>query len=148
MPHFPRLFLLSLPVCLVNVQALACASPQAVVFSCLTKKARQVEVCAAGPVLSYRYGQPGKTPELAFSVPRTQTTTRQWNGVGRWMSYAVSLPNGPARYTVFSGVDRTDEQHAVDAGIEVDYRGKTSVIACKADSVRHNMEDIELPLEP
>lgn len=69
-----------------------CASK--VIFSCTTTKGKTVEVCDAGSTIKYSFGKKGAPPEMALAIPRAAASTRQWDGMGRYMSYSVQIPNG------------------------------------------------------
>lgn len=102
---------------LISALALVAGAAQAAcegqpIFSCHFKSGKQVEVCDAGSKINYIFGKSGTTPELALSVPREQATTRQWDGIGRYESYSVTIPNGNVSYTVDAGVDRIERRPA------------------------------------
>lgn len=127
----------------------ACPSEQATVFSCTTKKAKTIEVCDLGDKISYSFG-PTNKPELSISVPRSLATTRQWEGMGRTISYSVDVPNGKTIYSVYWAVDRLSDSHDIAAGVEVIINGKSAAnVSCdpKKDIVQ-NMEGIDLKPTP
>lgn len=130
----------------VAVQAFAGCGANEMVFACTTTKGKVVQVCDATKTLTYAYGKPGQTPELALSVPRKAASTYQWPGAGRWMSYSVSIPNGSTEYRVFWGMDRLDEDHAIEAGIVVSMRGReVASFACSPHhAIVQNIEGIDL----
>lgn len=124
--------------------ALACAGNEKLIFSCTTTKQMQVEVCDAGKTISYAFGKKGAKPEMALSVPRTAATTNQWNGMGRYMTYAVNIPNGKTIYNVFTSFDKSDDL-SVDAGVNVETNGKhIATVKCKPETVQHDIEGIDL----
>lgn len=122
-----------------------CPGASKTVFACQTTKGKQVEVCDAGKTIGYSFGKPGATPELALNVPRSQASTSQWQGVGRYMSYAVDIPNGKTVYSVFWGVDRLSEEHDIEAGVNVLINGKqAATVMCRPDTVQQELEGIDL----
>lgn len=122
-----------------------CTGGSKTVFACQTTKGKQVEVCDAGKTIAYSFGKPGATPELALKVPRSQASTSQWQGVGRYMSYAVDIPNGKTVYSVFWGVDRLSEEHDIEAGVNVLINGKqAATVMCRPDTVQQALEGIDL----
>ena len=124
--------------------ALACAGNEKLIFSCTTTKQMQVEVCDAGKTISYAFGKKGAKPEMALSVPRAAATTHQWNGMGRYITYAVNIPNGKTIYSVFTSFDRSDDL-SVDAGVNVETNGKhIATVKCKPETVQHDIEGIDL----
>ena len=114
------------------------------VFSCLTEKKKQIEVCDAGKTINYTYGKVGN-PEISIKVPRSEASTSQWSGIGRWMTYAIDIPNGNTVYSVSWGVDRVDDNHPVEAGVTATVNGKTVAnVSCIESTVRQQIEDIDL----
>ena len=82
---------------------------------------------------------------MALSVPRATATTYQWNGMGRYITYSVNIPNGKTVYSVFLSVDRLTDEHAVDAGINIETNGRhIATIQCKSSTVQNNIEGIDL----
>ena len=135
--------------CLTGAAMAACPSDGRVVFSCVTKKAKLIEVCDLDQQLSYSFGPAGK-PELVLRVPRAQASTRQWEGIGRSISYSVDIPNGKTTYSVFWAADRMDENADISAGVEVIINGKSAAtVSCnpKKDIVQ-NIEGIKLRPTP
>lgn len=123
----------------------ACDNDSETLFHCLTKNGKQIEVCDAGKTIKYSFGKPGKTPELAIAAKRDDASTWQWQGVGRYMSYSINIPNGEHNYNVFWGVDRLTEEHAEDAGVNVEKNGATlATVNCKAGTVIQNLEGVDL----
>jgi len=85
--------------------------------------------------------------ELAFSVPRSVASTRQWNGIGRDMIYSVQIPRGGIVYEVFQDADKISQQ--VDSGIIVTFNGKNAAqLACRQETVINNMEGVALRPAP
>ena len=127
----------------------ACPSAKATVFSCTTAKAKVIEVCDLGKNIGYSFGPAGK-PELVLQVPRAQASTRQWEGIGRTISYTVDVPNGKTVYSVFWAADRMSDDHEISAGVEVIINGKTAAtVACDPKKkIVQGMEGIDLKPTP
>lgn len=147
--RFPSLMLCLLPVaCIWSAAIHACPFSETRIFYCQTTNGKEVEVCDAGTRISYRFGHPGQQPEMALSVARAEATTWQWPGVGRYMSYSVTVPNGATRYTVFFSVDRLSESHEIEAGINVDVNGEhVATVACRVDTLEQRIEGVDLRLD-
>jgi hypothetical protein len=127
----------------------ACPSANMTVFQCTTTKAKVIEVCDLGKSIGYSFGLAGK-PELALQVPRAQASTRQWEGVGRTISYSVDVPNGKTVYSVFWAADRMAEDSGISGGVEVIIQGKTAAtVSCDPKKpIVQNMEGIALKPTP
>ncbi|MBP6966087.1 MAG: hypothetical protein KBB43_01400 [Brachymonas sp.] len=126
-----------------------CGNDEKTVFSCLTGKSKLIEVCDAGKTISYSFGFPNTKPEIVVTVPRNKASTFQWEGVGRYMSYAVNIPNGNTIYNVFWGVDRLSDEHPIEAGVNVQINKKlAATVKCVGEkSIVQNIEGIELKRE-
>ncbi len=123
----------------------ACASKSKTIFSCATTNGKYVEVCDAGSTIGYSFGKKGATPELALKIPRDEVTTAQWNGIGRYIYYAVNIRNGDALYSVYSSTDKNSKRQETEWGINVEVSGnQAATIKCSPKSVVDNMEGVEL----
>jgi hypothetical protein len=127
----------------------ACPSEKKTVFSCTTAKAKLIEVCDLDKSIGYSFGPLGK-PELSLQVPRAQASTRQWEGVGRTISYSVDVPNGKTTYSVYWAADRMSDAHEVNGGVEVIVNGKSlATVSCDPKKkIVQNMEGIALKPTP
>ena len=122
-----------------------CEGGSKTVFSCLTTKGKQIEVCDAGETIEYSFGKPKGKPEIVVKVPRSHASTSQWGGMGRYMSYSVDIPNGKTTYNVFWGVDRLTDEHAIEAGVNVLISNKmAATIKCSGKNIKQEIEGIDL----
>lgn len=124
----------------------ACPANSKTLFFCNTQKAnKQIELCDAGKTINYSFGKKGQKPELSIAVPRAEASTFQWQGIGRYISYAVNVPNGDYNYNVFWGVDRLTEEHAIEAGVNVEKKGELlTTIYCQEKGMINNLEGVKL----
>lgn len=124
----------------------ACEKGTTTVFSCLTARGKQIEVCDSGRSIDYSFGAPGAKPEIVVRAVRSSATTRQWKGVGRSISYSVQVPNGNTVYDVFWGMNRLDDKHPDDGGVSVIINGKhAATVSCAPGKpIKQNLEGIEL----
>lgn len=131
---------------LTNAVWAACPRGAETLFFCNTQKAnKQIELCDAGKTINYSFGKKGQKPELAIAVPRSAASTFQWQGIGRWMSYSVNVPNAEHVYNVFWGVDRLEEKHPIEAGVNVEKNGELlTTIYCKEKGLINNLEGVDL----
>lgn len=122
-----------------------CDAGSQTLFSCTTTNGKQIEVCDAKKTIDYSYGRTGSKPELSLRVPRADASTYQWQGVGRYMSYSVKLPNGKTEYSVYWGFDRLTEEHAEEAGVNVTVNGKqVATVKCGAGKIIQKLEGVNL----
>ena len=125
----------------------ACEAGIKTVFQCTATNNKQIEVCDAGKTINYSFGKHGKKPELALSVPRDQATTFQWHGIGRYINYSVSIPNGSYTYTVYTSIDKLEENEAkgFEAGVMVEKSDEHLVtVICRDTTVVEALEGIDL----
>lgn len=122
-----------------------CEKNSKTLFSCLTAKSKQIEVCDAGKTIVYSFGRPHVKPEIVVTVLRDQATTSQWNGVGRYLSYAVDIPNGETVYNVFFSADRLSNEHAIEAGVNVLVKNNlAATVHCSGKNITNNLQGLDL----
>lgn len=122
-----------------------CEKGAKTLFSCLTAKGKQIEVCDAGKNISYSFGRPHVKPEIVVNVLREQASTSQWDGMGRYISYAVDIPNGETVYNVFFGADRLSDEHSIEAGVNVLIKNNlAATVNCSGKNITHNLEGLNL----
>lgn len=142
------LFISLLATMTLSTSTFAACNDDETLFRCKTDNNKQIEVCDAKKTIDYSFGKLNKKPELSISVPRDQATTWQWHGVGRYMSYAVNIPNGDYIYRVFWAVDRLSENQEEKAGVHVEKNEKLlATVNCKMDTLTQRLEGVDLPSE-
>lgn len=120
-----------------------------ILLQCTTTNGKQIQLLDQGKTLKYSFGK-ANTPELVLNVPRSQVLYHPWGGVGRWISDSIDVPNGDTNYSIFYGVDRLTDAHAVEAGVNVEMpNGKYSQVLCnpKAKIISNLSEIDDLPKE-
>lgn len=126
----------------------ACEKGSKTVFACVTAKGKLIQVCDARETIDYSFGKPSLPPEIIVRAPRSEASTFQWQGVGRYLSYAVEVPNGKTVYSVFWGAGRLTDKHAIDAGVNVEVNKKL-VATVKCVGEKHIVQNIEgIDLKP
>lgn len=123
-----------------------CLLDGAEMFSCTVKDDKKaVAICDMvwedGDKVSYAFFEPGQAPELAIERRKAQMAYRPWNGVGRWVSDAVTFmaADGVHAYEVWYAYDR-NEGGEIDGGVNVLKNGEEIArLACDAGSVRHDL---------
>ena len=121
-----------------------CDGGSKTIFSCITAKGKQIEVCDLGKSIEYSFGKPLLKPEIVVKVPRWKSSTHQWDGVGG-MSYTVDIPNGKTIYTVYWEVDQYSEDHNISGGVNVMVNNKyATTVKCLGENIEQNIEGIDL----
>lgn len=105
-----NIWILLLALFFSNAAYAKCESNEKTVFSCTTNRAKLIEVCDSGNILTYTFGKPNMKPEIVLKVQRTRTSTWQWDGMGRTESYVVNIPNSKTIYSVFWGKIESQSQ--------------------------------------
>jgi hypothetical protein len=142
-------------VCRATISALAtvlltakacanCGLGSKTVFYCMTATGKAIEVCDAGKTIAYSFGKPRK-PEIVVKVQRNHASTSQWAGIGRYIAYAVDIPNGNATYSVYWGVDRLADEHPIEAGVNILIDDKmAATVKCSGNTIKQDLEGIDL----
>lgn len=139
-----KFFLLIASVMGMGLTLNASCSNSSTIFYCVTKKGKQIEVCDKKSTIEYSFGKLKSKPEIVINVPRKEVTTSQWNGIGSYMSYSIDIPNANTIYNVYWGVDRMNESHPVEAGVNVFVNNKqVATVECN-NKIENNMEGIDL----
>lgn len=135
--------------CAVSSALAACEKGGKTVFSCLAAKGKIIQVCDSGKTIDYSFGKPN-APEIVVRAPRSEASTFQWQGIGRYLSYSVEVPNGSTTYNVFWGADRLTDEHKIDAGVNVEINKKlVATVKCVGEKyIVQNIEGVDLkPIE-
>jgi len=94
-------------------------STRTLMFSCMTKGDKKVEVYDNATEISYSFG-PKDKPDIAFSIPRGKTKITPWDGMGRFMNNSIDIPSGTnVVYQVVWATDRDDADHQDASGVTV-----------------------------
>lgn len=65
-------------------------------------------------------------------------------GMGRYISYSVTIPSGTAKHEVFFSVDRLTEEHEIEAGIYVTVNAQhVAIVNCRAGTLVQKLEGID-----
>lgn len=142
-----RIVFICLAAALLSAQSAyaKCTNGSKTVFSCITTKAKVIEVCKTKSTIAYSFGKPHAKPEIEVKILRQQASTFQWAGIGRYMSYAVDIPNGNTTYSVFWGVDRITPEHAIEAGVNVLINNNLkATVPCSGKNIEQHLEGIDL----
>ncbi len=123
-----------------------CRKEGKVLFQCTTAKGKVIELCDSGKTIDYSFGKPREKPEIVVRAVRGDASTTQYEGIGRWESYSVDVPNGDTTYSVFWGVDKLSSNHTIEAGVNVEKGGKQvgRVLCAPNSKVLQNLEGVKL----
>lgn len=123
-----------------------CNKGSTTIFSCVTAKGKLIQVCDSGKTIDYSFGKPNLPSEIIVHASRSEASTFQWKGIGRYISYAVDVPNGDTTYSVFWGMDRLTDEHTIDAGVNIEVNNKhVATVKCVEEkNIVQNIEDIDL----
>ena len=134
-------FLAALTFGISSVANGACEKGTKTVFSCLAASGKQIQVCDSGKTIDYSFGKPGLPPEIIVRALRSEAYTIPWNGMGRYESYSVAVPNGNTTYDVFWSEDRITEGRPVSAGVNVQV-SKKHVATVRCVGEKHIVQKI------
>lgn len=96
----------------------------AVLMSCtFNQGAKAVIVGIDDDLVTYSFGPPGKSPELALEASVVDVGYEPWPGAGRAIWEAIIFTNGTYAYEVGMSFDRTLEDENVYGGITVTNAG-------------------------
>lgn len=118
-----------------------------VLFACRTAQNKVIELYDRDAVIQYVFGPPAQV-ELVLDVPREQTSTFQWHGIGRYENYSVSIPNGNTVYSVYWSRDRLDVNYPPEAGVTVEIDGDYVATVNCASEITNNLIGVDLPPTP
>ena len=120
------------------------ASQGETLFICGTADGKLIERYDMGALVKYVFGPQGQ-PELVLEVSREETSTYQWQGIGRYENYSVSVPNGETVYSVFWARDRLDIEQPPEAGVSVEIDGEYITTVDCTTAATHNLIGVDLP---
>lgn len=133
------------PIIIFSAFVFTPASYASVIFSCKTDDQKHIQVQDSGGKVVYKLGHDLTQPEFELSVDRSTASTWQWNGVGREMSYSVTIPDGDKEYTAFFSVDRVSDDHSITSGIiETTAQSREVSVYCNSDTLFQSLEGIDL----
>lgn len=127
-------------VCTDNAIADNLCPSSKIIFSCITKSKKKIEVCDLDKKIKYSFGN-----EINLRIARDKVTTYQWNGAGRYMNYTVRIPNENYIYEVYFSGDRLTDEHGIYGGVYVEKNDEMkSNIKCVEKGMINNIEGVKL----
>jgi hypothetical protein len=123
----------------VSAVAHAACEPQgALVFSCATSRGNHVELCAEGSAVRYSFGEPGRAPQVAVTMPRDEVRLVPWRALGKVESYALMIPFRESTHVVYWTLDDPGDQP--EAGVQVLVDGEPrATMQCVPAQVLNNI---------
>ena len=94
-------------------------SDPGILFSCRTAQDKLIALYDQGSTIQYLFG-PEEQLELVLDVPREAASTFQWQGIGRYENYSVSIPNQDTVYYVSCSRDPLEMNQPVGPGVRVE----------------------------
>jgi len=113
-------------------------------FYCKSKSDKTLELYKQNNTISYKFGHPGRTPELELNRLVGKVDLSIGNATGSELSNSVTFTNGAYSYTVISRINRVADAQIPEHGILVKKNSKyLSYTSCIPASVRGNLLDVE-----
>lgn len=113
-------------------------------FYCKSKSDKTLELYKQNNTISYKFGHPGRTPDLELNRLVDEVYISIGNATGSELSNSVTFTNSSYSYTVISTINRVTDVQIPEHGILVEKNSKyLSYISCIPASVRGNLLDVE-----
>lgn len=119
----------------------ACPVGESPVFSCLTTAGKQIRVCQGQDAINYRYGKPGKAPELTLSTKNTAFDWEHGEAPRVGILDYLTFKNASTRYTITHQAGYDDPESAT-AHLTV-FQGKAQRNIDCASAIRFNAKAIK-----
>ncbi|QSI76658.1 hypothetical protein [Niveibacterium microcysteis] len=120
-------FALVVLLCGASNAASLCTTEEAVVFNCKVKRSNRIASVCASPnlkrdvgYLQYRFGAPGKAPELVFPKSRSRSQAQfYWRRLHPYHSSLIEIGfrSGPYFYTL-SATDGAEDLNGISGGVQ------------------------------
>ena len=109
-------------------------------FYCKSKSDKTLELYKQNNTISYKFGHPGRTPDLELNRLVDEVYISIGNATGSELSNSVTFTNSSYSYTVISTIHRVTDVQIPEHGILVKKNSKyLSYISCIPASVRGNL---------
>lgn len=124
----------------------ACPPNATVLVSCdLKNGAKRLETCLLGDRALYRYGTPGKPPELEMLRHVRDVDMTPWPGVSRTIWEGFTFFNEDIGYEVYHSIDKDPDAGPIRGGITV-MRGDETLATLECDPGTVDSAGYSLPL--
>ncbi|WP_236690607.1 hypothetical protein, partial [Stutzerimonas stutzeri] len=109
-----------------------------------TASDKTLELYKQNNTISYKFGHPGRTPELELNRLVDEVDILIGNATGSELSNSITFTNGAYSYTVISRINRVADVQTPEHGILVEKNSKyITYTSCIPASVRGNLLDAE-----
>jgi hypothetical protein len=113
-------------------------------FYCKSKSDKILELYKQNNTISYKFGHPGRIPELELNRLVAEVDILIGNATGSELSNSITFTNGAYSYTVISRINRVADVQIPEHGILVKKNSKyLTYTSCIPASVRGSLLDIE-----
>ena len=113
-------------------------------FYCKSKSDKTLELYKQNNTISYKFGHPGRTPELELNRLVDEVDISIGNTTGSELSNSVTFTNGAYSYTVTSRINRVADVQIPEYGILVKKNSNyLTYIPCISASVKGSLLEIE-----
>lgn len=113
-------------------------------FYCKSESDRTLELYKQNNTISYKFGHPGRTPDLELNRLIDEVYISIGNATGSELSNSVTFTNGAYSYTVTSRINRVADVQIPEHGILVKKNSNyLTYISCISASVKGSLLDIE-----
>lgn len=141
-----RALFLAAAIALPGAAMAACPSNAAVLVSCNLKHGtKRLETCLLGDRALYRYGTPGKPPELEMLRHVRDVGMTPWPGVSRTIWESFTFFNDDIGYEVHHSIDKGPDAGPLRGGITV-MRGDDVLASLDCDPGTVESAGYSLPL--
>ncbi len=113
-------------------------------FYCKSKSDKTLELYKENNTISYKFGHPGRTPDLELNRLVDEVYISIGNATGSELSNSVTFTNGSYSYTVISTINRVADVQTPEHGILVKKNSNyLTYISCISASVEGSLLDLE-----
>lgn len=113
-------------------------------FYCKSKSDKTLELYKQNNTISYKFGHPGRTPDLELNRLIDEVYISTGNATGSELSNSVTFTNGSYSYTVISTINRVADVQIPKHGILVKKNSNyLTYISCISASVEGSLLDLE-----
>lgn len=119
---------------LIPTASLADCAGSETLFSCTFKNGKKsVALCLGSGRVSYSFGPAGGQPELALSHDLTEVGYYPWQGIGRYITETIVIPNSGYSYEINYAIDRNELDVPTWGSLNV-YKGADQLAALECDA--------------